>query len=60
MKVYVDTDEYYPMFTVDARRRWPGDKELEMTPEEYADYERVSGEFFDWQERIKELFGWLS
>jgi hypothetical protein len=54
MKTRIDCDEKYPFFTLDESNDGP---EIELTDEEYADFQRVMDEFYAWQERIDEM-GW--
>jgi hypothetical protein len=55
MRYFCDRNELYPFFTIEFVVQ-PGDRfyegGLELTDEEYADYERVMREYQEWQDRI--------
>jgi len=62
MKVYVDKDEWYPVYSVVETERFPGHEEfceeedlheVDMTEEELADFIDVSKRFRDWQHILK-------
>lgn len=56
MKLYIQTDEYYPFHTLDdpSNDRYIGDyqTEIELTDEQYSDYISVMNKFGDWQEKL--------
>jgi hypothetical protein len=55
MRYVCDANELYPYYTI-IRTAQPGDRYyeggLELTDEEYADYQRVMREYQEWQDRI--------
>jgi hypothetical protein len=51
IKKYVYKNELYPFFEIQDD---VNDEIIELTEEEFFDYERVSREFNDWQEKIRE------
>lgn len=59
MKVYLNHDEYYPLFRANAEL---GDGREEDTAElaeaEFADYRRVCDEFYAWQRKLRALYRW--
>ena len=63
MKAWVDHDEWYPVFTIDNGTKSakynlnPWGKEVEVTPELYAECERVFAEFAAVQKQLSALRG---
>ena len=55
MKFYVDADERYPEYFLSSVGDSYSRGTIEITAEEYADFERVGVEFDAWQKRIGEL-----
>lgn len=50
---YVDADEVYPVFYLSDQPHWSGAGQFNLTPEDWADYERVQNEYDTWQARMR-------
>ena len=63
MKVWIDSDEWYPVFTVDNGERAatynlnPWGQEAEVTEEQYAEWVRVFEEFDKVQTELRAAIG---
>lgn len=54
MLVYVNCDERYPDYTLSETPQYTGHIEtIEITPKEWADYQRVLGEYEAWSQKIR-------
>jgi hypothetical protein len=64
MKVWIDYDEWYPVFTVDSGEKSakynlkPWGVEVEMSEEDYAEMNAVFEKFNEVQKRLKVLSGY--
>lgn len=54
MKVYVNDDEFM-LYRVATEPHWEGQPAREISAEDYAKYERVMNDLFEWQKRIESL-----
>lgn len=59
VKVFLSHDERYPVFEAatelgDGRE----DDIADLTDADFADYQRVCGEFYGWQRRLRALYRW--
>lgn len=59
VKLYVDAEEEYPVFFLSPdRRSWHMDHDVvELTEEQYEQYQQAMDEYNNWQKRIKTLIG---
>lgn len=55
--LYVDADEWYPVYSLTDRATWPGQPPAEITDKDHADYLRVMREFEAWQQRLSGMEG---
>ena len=65
MKVWIDHDEWYPVFTADNGAKAirynlpPWGTEMEVTEEQYAEWTRITEEFHKMQQEMKSLMKWV-
>jgi hypothetical protein len=52
MKVWLTWDEHYPVYSLEQDRDFGSRQEVELSKEEWADYQRVCKEYDDWQAKI--------
>jgi hypothetical protein len=58
MKLWITKDEWWPVFElITAEESWRSGSEpsVEVSEDDYADYQRVMAEFSAWQDRLDEL-----
>lgn len=61
MNFKIDSEEVFPVFSLySTDDSWAKslDEEIELTDKEYNDFCRVKEEWYTWQERLKEAYGW--
>ena len=56
MKLYIDCDEFYPFYALQERPWWSGSKVIELTDEEYRDYQAITDKFEAWQDKLNDLY----
>lgn len=56
IKVYLDKDEWYPVFSIGKNCKWSGSVESEITEEELEHIEKVFEEFIEVQEKLVKLY----
>lgn len=56
IKIYLNKDEWYPVFDIKKKPRWKSDVESEITEEELEHIEKVFKEFNEVQERLIKLY----
>jgi len=52
MKVNWETDEWYPVYSLEPYKGWDGSM-IEISDAEWEDYNRVMEEFNAWQDKIR-------
>lgn len=52
----IDEDEWYPVYSIDERHGWGT---IELTDDEYKDYQDACRKFQSWQDRLKKACGGL-
>lgn len=54
MKVFIDSDEWYPVFTISESTKAPNtDLAIELTQEQYEAIAHAKKEFLVWQEFLR-------
>ena len=49
MKVFIDATEFYPFRTFEEKRSWKLNPEIEISDEDYINYQRAMEQFYYWQ-----------
>lgn len=57
MKVFIDSEnEWYPVYTISIEPYLDGDPEIDLSDNDWADYQRVRRQFWAWQERLANAY----
>jgi hypothetical protein len=49
---YIESDEMYPVFELKVNNR--GEGYIELTKEEFLDFDNIEKNYYNWQARLKE------
>lgn len=53
-KVFLDEDEWYPVYTVN-KEKTNFNETVELTDKELKEFLEVYNKFYDWQKRLKKM-----
>ena len=56
VEIYIDEDEWYPVFDARLARSWQGQREAWLSDEDWTAYQAAVTEFQKWQDRLKKAF----
>lgn len=54
MRVYINDDEFM-LYRMETEPYWRGQPALEISAEDYAKYQKIMDDMFEWQKRIESL-----